>query len=86
MKKLKEVLLSVDGVKKKSDEALAAEQEEQQRKEEEARLRAEVELKRKQELEEEERIKKHLSKMTENKQLNKTLELLTKGVGKGDKK
>ena len=43
MKKLSEVLLSVDGVDKKKEAKLAAEKEARERQEEEARLRAEAE-------------------------------------------
>jgi hypothetical protein len=78
--RLSEVLLAVDGIKTKTDDEAEAEREEEQRRQEEKRLRAEAEAKRKADAEDEERVVKQLSKMTENKGLSKTMQLLSKGM------
>ena len=79
--RLSEVLLAVDGLKTKTgDDEAEAEREEEQRRQEEKRLRAEAEAKRKADAEDEERVVKQLSKMTENKGLSKTMQLLSKGM------
>ena len=78
--RLSEVLLAVDGIKTKTDDEAEAEREEEQRRQEEKRLRAEAEVKRKADAEDEERVVKQLSKMTENKGLSKTMQLLSKGM------
>jgi hypothetical protein len=78
--RLSEVLLAVDGIKTKTDDEAEAEREEEQRRQEEKRLRAEAEVTRKADAEDEERVVKQLSKMTENKGLSKTMQLLSKGM------
>ena len=78
--RLSQVLLAVDGLKTKTNDEAEAEREEEQRRQEEKRLRAEAEAKRKADAEDEERVVKHLSKMTENKGLSKTMQLLSKGM------
>ena len=42
-------------------------------------MRAEAEVKRRREQEEEERIQKHISKMNESQQLSKTMQLFSRG-------